>query len=140
MDSELTKRISRARMPDGTEAGQVVTYHDQKGRLVEYTRYDDSGQELYHHELTHHDSPRGRETTVRKFGADGSPHETDFSKYDPRGELLETVAFDADWRLLDRQLYTYTDDTMHYRRFDGTGKIVENWTRRMTKPVKKGNA
>ena len=109
--------------------GKVVIRYTTDNKEVERFGYDASGQKTFHQTIVYNNSEAGLEKIVNTFGPDGSHLQTSISQFDLEGNLLETQSINSAGKIIDRQTYSYTSESVHYCHFDEAEQLIETWVR-----------
>ena len=106
------------------------------GKEIERFGYDPSGQLAYHATVTEHTTETGRERIVHSYHPNGTLFQTRIARFDKRGELLETICQTPSGKILDRQTYEYTKESVWYCRYNEDAQLIETWTKRINLPTR----
>lgn len=110
--------------------GETVLKKASDGREIARFGYDASGRETFRQSTSYKDGTE-REIIVLTFCADGLLTQKCTSGFNENGDLVELTTTNLDDTIIDRQVYTYTADNVHFSRFNGVNESIDTWSKRI---------
>lgn len=109
--------------------GKTVIRCRADGKEIARFGYDPSGQETFHETVSYHSNEIGEKVEGVTFYPDGSLWQKSVVQFNREGEIVEAKNMNAAGEVTDRQTYSYTEDSVHYCRFDKVQRLIEEWTK-----------
>lgn len=114
---------------DGTLTGSTIIKLGPDGKEIGRSGYDGDGRELFHEEVIYSENHSVREVISHFYDAGGALLQQKLAKFDHQGDLLEMTHLDSHGEVIDRQVYSYSDNGVSYSHFNVAGKLIESWHR-----------